>query len=90
MATQIILDTDILSAVMRKNPVAISKARHYLAEHGQFIFSVITRYEILRGLKANRMRLLLVAYAERGKMTRLISARQATRRERRQYEEGKN
>jgi len=52
LATQIILDTDILSAVMRKNPVAISKARHYLAEHGQFIFSVITRYEILRGLKA--------------------------------------
>jgi uncharacterized protein len=39
---------------------------------------------------SHRMRLLLVAYAERGKMTRLISARQATRRERRQYEEGKN
>lgn len=30
---------------------------------------------------------LVVAYAERGTLTRLISARRATRRERRQYEE---
>ncbi len=32
-------------------------------------------------------RLLVVAYAERGSHTRLISARRATRRERTQYEE---
>jgi tRNA(fMet)-specific endonuclease VapC len=49
---RILLDTDILSAIMRQNPVVIPKARVYLAEHGQFILSVITRYEILRGLKA--------------------------------------
>ena len=34
-------------------------------------------------------RLLVVAFAERGSGTRLISARRATRRERRQYEEPK-
>jgi len=50
--SEIVLDTDILSAVMRKNPVVISKARAYLAEHGRFTFSILTRYEILRGLKA--------------------------------------
>jgi uncharacterized DUF497 family protein len=33
-------------------------------------------------------RLLVVAYAERGDKTRIISARPATRRERRDYEEG--
>ena len=46
------MDTDILSAVMKKNPVVIPKARSYLAEHGQFTLSILTRYEILRGLKA--------------------------------------
>ncbi|MCK4727505.1 MAG: type II toxin-antitoxin system VapC family toxin [Desulfobacterales bacterium] len=50
--TQVVLDTDILSAVMKKNPVVIPKARSYLAEHGQFTLSILTRYEILRGLKA--------------------------------------
>lgn len=50
--TQVVLDTDILSAIMKKNPVVIPKARSYLAEHGQFTLSILTRYEILRGLKA--------------------------------------
>jgi len=37
-----------------------------------------------------RQRLLVVAYAERGTRTRLVSAREATRKERRQFEEGKS
>ena len=49
---QLLLDTDILSALMRKNPVVHAKARAYLSTHRLFTFSVITRYEILRGLKA--------------------------------------
>ncbi len=36
---------------------------------------------------SNRRRLLVVAFAERPPRTRLISARRATRQERRQYEE---
>ena len=48
---QVLLDTDMLSALIRKNPRVIAKARAYLAEHGQFTLSIITRYEILRGLK---------------------------------------
>ena len=47
-----LLDTDILSAIMRKNPKVLPKARAYLVEHGCFTLSIITRYEILRGLKA--------------------------------------
>ena len=45
-----LLDTDILSAVMRKNPLATERARSYLEVHRQFTFSIITRYEVLRGL----------------------------------------
>lgn len=48
---QVIMDTDILSAVMRKNPLVLPKARSYINEYGQFTFSIITLYEILRGLK---------------------------------------
>lgn len=36
---------------------------------------------------SRRWRLLVVCYAERGSRTRIISARRATRSERRQYEE---
>lgn len=43
------------------------------------------RYMVL-GL-SNRRRLLVVAFAERPPRTRIISARRATRHERRQYEE---
>lgn len=44
---------------------------------------------VLLGLSTRRS-LLVVAFAERPPRTRLISARQATRHERRQYEEGEN
>jgi len=47
----VLLDTDLLSAVMRSHPMAIAKGNAYLTEHGQFTFSAITRFEILRGLK---------------------------------------
>lgn len=49
--TQVIMDTDTLSAVMRKNPVVMPKALAYISEYGQFTFSIITIYEILRSLK---------------------------------------
>jgi tRNA(fMet)-specific endonuclease VapC len=49
---QFILDTDILSLLMRKNAAVVAKASAYLSEHRQFTISIVTRYEILRGLKA--------------------------------------
>ena len=46
------------------------------------------RYVLLG--ESTRRNLLVVAFAERHPRTRLISARRATRHERRQYEEGKS
>jgi uncharacterized DUF497 family protein len=46
------------------------------------------RYVLLG--ESTRRSLLVVAFAERPPRTRLISARRATRHERRQYEEGKS
>jgi tRNA(fMet)-specific endonuclease VapC len=51
-SSQVVLDTDILSLLMRKNGSVLAKATDYLVQHGQFTISIITRYEILRGLKA--------------------------------------
>ena len=49
--------------------------------------SVHEQRYVLLGI-SNRRRLLVVAHAERPPRTRLISARPATRKERRLYEEG--
>jgi len=46
------LDTDTLSAIMRRQPQAVAQAEVYLTSHKHFSFSVITCYEILRGLYA--------------------------------------
>lgn len=58
----VLLDTDILSAVMRQQPAALARARAYLAVHRRFAFSVITRYEILRGLHAKCASAQLAAF----------------------------
>jgi tRNA(fMet)-specific endonuclease VapC len=50
--TPAVLDTDVLSAIMRRNPQVLLKARAYLDKHNQFTLSIITRFEVLRGLKA--------------------------------------
>jgi tRNA(fMet)-specific endonuclease VapC len=57
-----LLDTDTLSAVMRGTPPVVTRAREYLVEHGAFSFSIITRYEILRGLRAKNAMAQLQAF----------------------------
>ena len=49
-----LLDTDILSDVLKKNDSVRQHAIRYLSEERRFTFSIITRYEILRGLKAKQ------------------------------------
>jgi tRNA(fMet)-specific endonuclease VapC len=48
----VLLDTDILSELLKQHPLVVQRARSYLLEHVQLAFSIITRYELLRGLKA--------------------------------------
>ena len=42
-----LLDTDTVSFPLQRRPVVLAKAQEYVAEHG-----IVTRYEILRGLRA--------------------------------------
>ena len=57
-----LLDTDIMSAFMRRNPIVSSRVDEYLLNYAQLSISIITRYEILRGLKAKRATAQLVQF----------------------------
>lgn len=62
MVPRTLLDTDVLSALMRKTPAALDRARIYLADHRHLTISLVTRFEILRGLKAKRANAQLAAF----------------------------
>ena len=57
-----LLDTDTLSAVIKQNPVVLSHSRSYLATYRILTFSLITRYEVLRGLKAKNAVIQISAF----------------------------
>lgn len=48
----LLLDTDILSHLMRRQSDVVRHATSYVEEHGHFTLSIVTRFEILRGLAA--------------------------------------
>lgn len=61
-----LLDTDTLSEVMKgRDPQVLQHAQRYLARHSCFTFSIITRYEILRGLKAKEATRQIATFEER-------------------------
>ena len=61
-----LLDTDTLSEIIKgKNPSIEQRAGEYLKAHGQFRFSVITHYEILRGLKSKQAVRQIAAFENR-------------------------
>lgn len=62
MTPKALLDTDILSALLRQRPAVVSRAIQYLSVYPQYTFSLITRYEILRGLKAKDAKKQLMAF----------------------------
>src|SRR5947209_6531206 len=54
---EVLFDTDTLSLYLRNEPNVKSKADKYLSFHKGLTFSVITNFELLRGLKVkNAMR----------------------------------
>ena len=63
---QSLLDTDTLSEVMKGVDTDVQdNARQYLRAFGHFTFSLITRYEILRGLKARRATRQIARFEQR-------------------------
>jgi tRNA(fMet)-specific endonuclease VapC len=62
MTAKALLDTDTLSLLMRRQPSVVKQAEAYLAAWHHFTLSVITRYEVLRGLKAKQATSQLTAF----------------------------
>ncbi|HEX8367216.1 MAG TPA: type II toxin-antitoxin system VapC family toxin [Pyrinomonadaceae bacterium] len=50
-SSKVLLDTDTLSLYFKKYPKIVAEAQNYLHQHKVFTFSIITRFEILRGMK---------------------------------------
>jgi tRNA(fMet)-specific endonuclease VapC len=68
-----LLDTDTLSEVMKgKNLTIRQTARQYLDVYGRFTFSLITRYEILRGLKAKQASAQVAAFEHRCRVSEVV------------------
>jgi len=61
-----LLDSDMLSEIMKgRDPQVLHHAREYLEEHRIFRFSLITRYEVLRGLHAKDAKRQITAFLDR-------------------------
>jgi tRNA(fMet)-specific endonuclease VapC len=68
-----LLDTDTLSEVIKGHDLHVQeKAREYLGVHGRFSFSLITRYEILRGLKAKGAAQQIAAFEGRCRQSHVV------------------
>lgn len=53
-SVELLLDTDIVSAKLRRDPRVQLAAADYQVQFGRFTISAMTRFEILRGLRAAR------------------------------------
>lgn len=51
-SSKVLLDSDMLSFYMKHYPKVVAVAQNYLQQYQIFTFSIITRFEILRGMKA--------------------------------------
>ena len=61
-----LLDSDTLSEIMKgRNPQVSHNAQEYLREYRVFQFSLMTRYEILRGLHAKGTGRQITAFLDR-------------------------
>lgn len=68
-----LLDTDTLSEVIKgRDPAVSQRASDYLTAQGVFTFSIITRYEILRGLKARDATRQLQAFDAQCQKSRIL------------------
>lgn len=74
MPSRVLLDTNIVSAYMhpRQQKTVITRIEAYLQTYGQLDFSIITRYEVLRGLRAKGATTRLEAFSSLCEVNRVL------------------
>lgn len=60
---ELLLDTDMLSLFLRNQPKVMSAANDYFKFHPGFTFSVVTHFEVLRGLKVKGAQIQIEKFA---------------------------
>jgi tRNA(fMet)-specific endonuclease VapC len=59
-----LIDNDTISNVMRGHPIASKRFEDYFALFGRYTISMITRFEILRGLKVAKAKKRLQSFEQ--------------------------
>lgn len=59
---EVLIDSDTLSLFLKNYSNVTANANSYLSVHRGFTFSIITRFEILRGLKAKNAQTQIVRF----------------------------
>ena len=57
-----LLDTDTLSHIQRQTPIVVRHSNNYLRVYSKFTFSDMTKYDLLRGLKAKQATVQVAAF----------------------------
>lgn len=73
MIPVVLLDTDMISLFLRNQPKVMVEAGHYLKYHYGFTFSIITRFEILRGLKAKNANKQITKFEKISSLSQIIN-----------------
>jgi tRNA(fMet)-specific endonuclease VapC len=68
-----LLDTDILSELFKGHEPVKSRTAEYLREHGHLTISHITKYEILKGLKAKKAEKQIKVFARFCSMNNVLT-----------------
>jgi tRNA(fMet)-specific endonuclease VapC len=68
-----LLDTDILSELFKGHELVKSRAAEYIREHGRLTISHITKYEILKGLKAKKAEKQITVFARFCSMNNVLA-----------------
>ena len=61
---EVLVDSDTLSLFLRNQPSVTLMAQEYLKYHSGFKFSVITHFEILRGLKVKDAKIQIIKFKQ--------------------------
>jgi tRNA(fMet)-specific endonuclease VapC len=69
---RVLLDTDIVSAILNRDSRVLSSAQEYYAAHGRFTYSIITQFEILRGLKARNVKRKLTDFRKINRLNEVL------------------
>lgn len=62
MTPPTLLDTDVFSQLMRQTATVVNRARIYRVDHVRLTISLMTRFEILRGLRTRNAGMQLAAF----------------------------